>query len=56
MATRDGGSVWRDLESLQAIRRRFPSLPLTADANSAYTLQDLDRLRAMDELDLMMIE
>lgn len=46
----------RDLESLRAVRRRFPSLPLMADANSAYTLRDLDRLRAMDELELMMIE
>lgn len=46
----------RDVESLRAVRLRFPSLPLMADANSAYTLQDLDRLRALDELDLMMIE
>ena len=34
----------------------FPDAPLTADANGAYTLSDLDRLRELDELGLMMIE
>jgi len=46
----------RDLETLRAVRAHFPSIPLMADANSAYTLADVDRLRAMDDLDLMMIE
>jgi len=47
----------RDVEMLQAVRARFPDAPLMADANSAYRLdRDLDRLKALDELGLMMIE
>ncbi|MGD6834915.1 o-succinylbenzoate synthase [Sutcliffiella halmapala] len=45
-----------DFEMLHAIRREFPQLALIADANSAYTLDDVDRLRKLDELQLMMIE
>src|SRR5690606_2518533 len=30
--------------------------PLMADANSAYTLQDIDHLKQLDPLNLMMIE
>ena len=46
----------RDIELIQAIRARFGNLPLMADANSAYTLEDLPLLKAMDEFDLLMIE
>lgn len=46
----------RDVEMLGSLRARFPDLALMADANSAYTLDDLDRLRALDDLDLTMIE
>jgi O-succinylbenzoate synthase len=46
----------RDRSAVQSIRRRFPELPLMVDANSAYTLADAERLRALDEFDLMMIE
>ncbi len=46
----------RDVEMLRAVRDRFPEVSLMADANSAYTLSDLPRLREMDDLDLMMIE
>jgi O-succinylbenzoate synthase len=46
----------RDVEMLGTVRRRYPDLPIMADANSAYTLADADRLAALDELDLMMIE
>jgi len=46
----------RDVEMLAAVRTRFPDLPLMADANSAYTLADADRLAELDALDLMMIE
>jgi len=45
-----------DYEMLHAIRREFPQLALMADANSAYTLDDVDRLRKLDEFQLMMIE
>ncbi len=34
-----------DRELVSAIRGRFPSLPLMVDANSAYTLADLDLFR-----------
>lgn len=45
-----------DYEVLKAVRKEFPDLPIMADANSAYTLADIDRLAAWDDLDLMMIE
>lgn len=46
----------RDVDMLAGLRQRFPELPLMADANSAYTLADADRLKELDALDLMMIE
>jgi O-succinylbenzoate synthase len=46
----------RDVEMLRAVRAAFPDMPMMADANSAYTLSDLDRLQALDELGLTMIE
>ena len=46
----------KDVAMLGAVRERFPDLPIMADANSAYTLDDLDSLKALDDLDLMMIE
>ncbi|HET8645307.1 MAG TPA: o-succinylbenzoate synthase [Vicinamibacteria bacterium] len=46
----------RDLGLVEAVRRRFPRLALMVDANSAYTLADLPRLRALDAFDLMMVE
>jgi O-succinylbenzoate synthase len=46
----------RDVGMLRGLRDRFPDVPLTADANSAYSLEDLPHLRELDELDLMMIE
>ncbi len=49
----------RDLPYLSAVRQRWPALPLMADANSAYSLDNpahVAALEAMDELGLMMIE
>jgi O-succinylbenzoate synthase len=46
----------RDVELLAAVREHFTDLPIFADANSAYTLADLDHLKTFDALDLMMIE
>ena len=34
----------------------FPTIPLQVDANSAYTLDDLPALKALDEFDLLLIE
>src|SRR5699024_2266978 len=45
-----------DLSFLRAVRAEFPDVPLMADANNAYSLHDLDHLRQLDALDLMMIE
>ncbi|MGE6628757.1 o-succinylbenzoate synthase [Bacillus sp. NPDC077027] len=46
----------QDLKLLQRIRDRFPDLPLMADANSAYELKDISKLKQLDDLKLMMIE
>ncbi len=47
----------KDVEWLRAARAALGSdAHLMADANNAYTLDDTDRLAALDELDLMMIE
>ncbi len=46
----------RDLEVIRRVRHRYPDLMLMADANGAYTPADLDRLKALDEFDLLMIE
>ena len=45
-----------DLDVVRLVRKAFPNILLMADANSAYTLADADRLRALDEFRLMMIE
>jgi O-succinylbenzoate synthase len=45
-----------DVEVIREVRKRFPSIRLMADANSAYTLADRDRLKQLDEFHLMMIE
>ena len=46
-----------DIEYLQAIREAFgPNLPLMADANCAYSVDDLDHLKQLDAFGLMMIE
>jgi O-succinylbenzoate synthase len=46
----------RDVEMLAGLREAFPDTRFMADANSAYTLDDVDRLKELDALDLMMIE
>jgi len=46
----------RDLADVRAVRRSFPTLMLQVDANSAYRLEDLSVFKALDELDLQMIE
>ncbi|MBE4908404.1 o-succinylbenzoate synthase [Bacillus luteolus] len=46
----------KDVEIVNTIRQHFPHLPLMADANSAYTLDDINKLRELDHYNLMMIE
>ncbi len=45
-----------DVEIVSAVRRRFPDIHLTVDANSAYTLADMPTLRRLDEFALDYIE
>ncbi len=45
-----------DVDVIRAVRREFPSILLMADANSAYTLGDIEHLKRLDEFNLMMIE
>lgn len=45
-----------DINVIQALREAFPNVPLMADANSAYTLEDIDVLKQLDEFNLTMIE
>ncbi|MGZ3767994.1 MAG: o-succinylbenzoate synthase [Mucilaginibacter sp.] len=45
-----------DYSFIAEIRRYYPDLDIMADANSAYTLSDLNRLKALDEFHLQMIE
>jgi len=45
-----------DLKILERVRSRWPDILLSCDANSAYTLDDLDHLREFDQFNLLMIE
>jgi o-succinylbenzoate synthase len=45
-----------DVERVGAIRKDHPDILLSVDANAAYTLADVDVFRALDDLDLLMIE
>jgi o-succinylbenzoate synthase len=45
-----------DVEVIAKIRAKFQHILLMADANSAYRLNDLPRLKALDQFHLMMIE
>jgi len=46
----------RDVDLVEAVRSKFSSIRLMVDANSAYTLADIDLLKRLDGYDLMMIE
>jgi O-succinylbenzoate synthase len=46
----------RDLELVKAVRKEFPGILLQVDANSAYTLNDITMLRALDGYNLQLIE
>ncbi len=45
-----------DLKMLEAVRKRWPEILLSVDANSAYRLKDIDHLVTFDEFRLLMIE
>ncbi|MUV38880.1 o-succinylbenzoate synthase [Lentibacillus sp. JNUCC-1] len=46
----------QDIDMLKAVRNAFPDIALMADANSAYTLEDIQHLKQLDALQLLMIE
>lgn len=46
----------KDVEVIREIRKVFPDIPLMADANSAYTLKDINLLKQLDKFNLIMIE
>ncbi len=45
-----------DVNVLEKIRARWPGILLSCDANSAYTLADVEHLRSFDRFQLLMIE
>jgi len=45
-----------DLDRVAAVRRSFPDILLMVDANNAYTLDDQDMIKALDEFNLLLIE
>ena len=45
-----------DIEVIKEVRRHYPDITLTVDANSDYTLADIDLFKAMDEYNLCYIE
>ncbi|MEO1667917.1 MAG: o-succinylbenzoate synthase [Chloroflexota bacterium] len=45
-----------DLELAQGVRSEFPDVMLMLDANSAYSLDEIDDLKQLDDYDLLMLE
>ncbi len=45
-----------DYEVIKKVRETFGNIRLMGDANSAYTLGDIDKLKSLDEFNLMMLE
>lgn len=45
-----------DYKIVSTIRESFPNISLMIDANSDYSLEDLDQLKRLDEFNLLMIE
>src|SRR5262249_11473572 len=46
----------KDLDFVAAVRKEFPEILLSVDANSAYRLEDADHLQKLDQFHLLMIE
>ncbi|WP_175559336.1 o-succinylbenzoate synthase [Sediminibacillus albus] len=45
-----------DVDIVREVRKHFPNIQMMADANSAYTLNDIDTLKQLAEFGLTMIE
>jgi len=46
----------KDVEYVAAVRKEFPGIRLSVDANSAYSLEDTAHLKKLDEFNLLMME
>ena len=46
----------QDLSLVQTVRAKFPDIRLTVDANSAYSSNDTELFKRLDEYNLMMVE
>ncbi|MBY6293915.1 hypothetical protein GLU60_00820 [Nanohaloarchaea archaeon H01] len=46
----------KDVEYVKAVKENFPEVKISVDANSAYSLEDLEQLKKLDKLELEMIE
>jgi O-succinylbenzoate synthase len=46
----------KDVDVVREVRKQFPSIKLSVDANSAYSLADSDHLKRLDEFRLLMME
>lgn len=49
-------SPGNDIRYIKALRKEFPEILLQVDANSAYTLDDVNLFKQMDEYKLLLIE
>jgi O-succinylbenzoate synthase len=45
-----------DINIFEAVRKRWPDITLSCDANSAYRMKDLDHIASWDQFNLLMIE
>jgi o-succinylbenzoate synthase len=46
----------KDIDCIAAVRRRFPNIQLSVDANSAYRLDEVQYLKRFDDYSLLMME
>jgi len=46
----------KDLDYVAAVRKQFPDILLSVDANSAYDLRDANHLKELDQFNLLMME
>ena len=45
-----------DLDVVDEVRRKYPQILLSVDANAAYTFSDVEHLKMLDDFNLLMIE
>ena len=45
-----------DIDVVDEVRRKYPNILLSVDANAAYTFSDVEHLKMLDDFNLLMIE